>query len=178
MIILRSKIFSRKKEPKGIEKYKDYKEEDFDKMTRGQKLAALEEEDETANRNTNRYIVSKLGKYGLPSAGAGLIAGAVFGPKGTKVSSALSGAIGAGVIGGTVGALRGNYLANKRGHNRDKRTIALARRMDERARKTNRDDDDYEYRVKDSISRRKTEEAARSAAFNSAMAASNSYYYR
>lgn len=177
MIILRNKLYS-KKQPKGIKKYKEYKDEDFDKMTRGQKLRALEEEDETARRNTNKYVVSKASKYGLPAAAAGLIGGLALGPKGAKASSAIMGTIGAGTVGAAIGSLRGDYLANKRGHNRDKRTIALARRMDERARATNRDDDDYEYRVKDNISRRKAEEAARTAAINSSIAASNSFYYR
>lgn len=176
MIILRNKLYSRK-QPKGIKKYKEYKDEDFDKMTRGQKLRAIEEEDETARRNTNKYVVSKAGKYGLPAA-AGLIGGLALGPKGAKASSAIMGTLGAGTVGATIGSMRGQYLADKRGHNRDKRTIALARRMDERAREINRDDDDYEYRVKDNISRRRAEDAARVAAINSSIAASNSFYYR
>ena len=51
MIIVR-KLFSRHT-PKGLKKYKDYKDEDLDKMTKGQKLRALEEEDETAVKNSS-----------------------------------------------------------------------------------------------------------------------------
>ena len=54
MIIVR-KLFSRHT-PKGLKKYKDYKDEDLDKMTKGQKLRALEEEDETAVKNSNKYF--------------------------------------------------------------------------------------------------------------------------
>lgn len=36
MIILKRSLFSRHT-PKGLKKYKEYKDEDFDKMTKGQK---------------------------------------------------------------------------------------------------------------------------------------------
>lgn len=171
MIILRNKGFSRHT-PKNLEKYTKYTDEDLDNMTRGQKLRALEEEDEKAERNTKRYVNKKLKKY-VP---VGLVGGASLGllaPKGTKAGVAMMGGLLGGTLGAAGGVMRGESKAKEEGHNRDKRSIALARRIDERARARGRDDDDYEYRVKDNIRRRELEESARRAEVNSAIAAMN-----
>lgn len=161
MIVLR-KLYSRHT-PKGLKRYKEYKDEDFEKMTRGQKLRALEEEDETANSNTNKYIFKKLKKYIPVGAGVGALAGGVLAPKGFKTPAAIQlGLLGAGV--GTIaGITRGDSKAKKEGHNRDDRTMKLARRMDDFARRNHKDDDDYEFRVKDNIRSRKAAEDSRAA---------------
>ena len=52
------RLFSRHT-PKNLHKYKNY---DLENMSKGQLLRALEEEDEIAARNTNRYIAKKIKK--------------------------------------------------------------------------------------------------------------------
>lgn len=168
MIILR-KLFSRHT-PKKLKKYKEYKDEDLDNMTRGQKLRALEEEDETAAHNTQKYVNKKALKWGLSGAGAGAATlGAIAAktsPKGSKLAStataALTGTLAGGSLGTIIGAERGAKKATKEGHNRDKRTTKLARRMDDRAR-TRGQEDDYEYQNNSRIKSRKAEEEARAA---------------
>lgn len=160
MIIVR-KLFSRHT-PKGLKKYKDYKDEDLDKMTKGQKLRALEEEDETAVKNSNKYVYKKLKKYIPVGAAVGGTAMGIMASKGQRIPGAVAGAITGGVLGAAGGAMRGQYFANKEGHDRDKRTIRLARKMDENARK-NKIDDDFEDRVNSKIRTRKTAEDARAA---------------
>ena len=173
MIILRNKDFSRHT-PKNLEKYTEYTDEDLDKMTKGQKLRAREEEDEKAERNTKKYIYKKFKKY-IPIGAASGAALGLLAPKGAKGIVALQGGLVGGVLGAAGGAWRGSSKAKKEGHDRDDRSIALARRIDERARANGRDDDDYEYRVKDKIRQRRTEETARRAEINSAMAMYNTW---
>ena len=172
MILLR-RIFSRHT-PKGLKKYKEYYDEDLDKMTRGQKLRALEEEDETANDNTKKYIYKKLKKYVPIGAGVGALGGALLAPKGGKVLMGIQGGLVGGVLGGAAGSLRGEYKAKKEGHDRDKRTLRLARRFDDYARAHHKDDDDYEWRIKDNIRSRKAAEDARAARDYAAMSYYNS----
>lgn len=168
-----TKSFSRHT-PKNLKKYKDY---DLENMTRGQRLGALEEEDDTAAKNTNKYVAKKIKKHAGIGAGVGAIGGAILGAtggaKGAKMSSALMvgttlGLSGAG-LGIATGSARGQHIAKKEGHDRDNRTKRLARKMDEVARKKGQEDD-YEYRNNDRIRMRKSEEAARRAEHEARMA--------
>lgn len=158
MIVLRNKLFSRHT-PKKLKKYKEYRDEDLDNMTRGQRLRALEDEDETAAENTGKYVNKKALKWGLAGAGTGVVAGGAL-------SRSVPGALALGLIGGTggaaIGAIRGEHFADKEGHNRDKRTKKLARRIDDRARMRGQEDD-YEYQNNSRIKARKSEEEARAA---------------
>lgn len=172
MILLRNKEFSRHT-PKNLKKYERNSDEDIDKMSRGQRLRALEAEDETAATNTNKYVAKKIKKH----AGIGVAGGAVLGAalgKGARAAGALTGAASGALTGVVTGSLRGAYVADKEGHNRDKRTKRLARRMDDRARKL-KQEDDYEYQNNSRIKQRKTEEMARTAAVNSTIAAANTW---
>ena len=162
MIILRSKEFSRHT-PDNLKKYKKYEEEDIAKMTRGQKLRALEEEDETARDNTRKYVHKKWKKYIPIGAGVGAVGGALIAPKGSKVIVGANGALAGGLAGLVGGEWRGTSKAAKEGHDRDKRSIKLARRFDDYARKKHKEDDDYEFRVKDNIKARRAAEDARAA---------------
>lgn len=172
MIILKRSLFSRHT-PKGLKKYKEYKDEDFDKMTKGQKIRALEEEDATARDNTNKYLVKKVVKWAPAGALAVGIPAAIVSRKGEKLVNGLAGGFTGGIGGATIGAIRGQYFADKEGHNRDKRSLKLARRLDENARK-NHLDDDFEYRVKDNIRARQAAEDARMARDYAAMSYYNS----
>lgn len=159
MIILR-KLFSRHT-PKNLKKYERNSDEDIEKMSKGQRLRALEKEDKTAADNTNSYVVKKGLKWGTAGTLAGAAAGAGL-AKGARGTGAIAGAIIGGSTGTAIGSLRGEHFADKEGHNRDKRTKKLARRMDEVARRKG-EDDDYEYRNNDRIRLRKSEEEARAA---------------
>ena len=104
MIIVR-KLFSRHT-PKGLKKYKDYKDEDLDKMTKGQKLRALEEEDETAVKNSNKYVYKKLKKYIPVGAAVGGTAMGIMAGKGQRIPGAVAGALTGGILGAAGGAMR------------------------------------------------------------------------
>lgn len=159
MIILR-KLFSRHT-PKNLKKYERNSDEDIENMSKGQRLKALEKEDKIAADNTNSYVVKKGLKWGTAGTLAGAATGALVG-KGARPQTALALGIGGAGLGTAIGALRGEHFADKEGHNRDKRTKRLARRMDDIARRRG-EDDDYEYRNNDRIRLRKSEEEARAA---------------
>lgn len=159
MIIQR--LFSRHT-PKNLIKYKNYDDEDFEKMSRGDKLRALDLEDSTANKNTSKYIIKKIKKHGSIGAGAGALIGAGLTGKGNRAAGAVLGGLNGGLVGLMTGTLRGDYIAGKEGHNRDKRTLALARKID-RYEKSKGRDDDFEIRTRDKIAARKAMEAARDA---------------
>lgn len=162
MIILRTNLYSRHT-PKHLKKYKEYKDEDMEKMTRGQKLRALEKEDETAQDNTRKYVHKKWKKYIPVGAGVGAVGAGLLAPKGSKGLGALYGSLLGAGFGTVAGEWRGQSKARKEGHDRDKRSINLARKFDDYARSHHKDDDDYEFRVKDNIKSRKAAEDARAA---------------
>lgn len=134
MIVLKRSLYSRHT-PKNLIKYKEYRDEDFDKMTKGQKLRALEKEDSDAQANTTKYGVKKLLKWGPAGAIALAAPAAVIAGKGHRFSGALAGGLTGAMIGSTIGYARGEHFARKEGHDRDRRSLRLARRMDENARK-------------------------------------------
>lgn len=159
------KEFADKKKPKGLRKYKDY---DGSKMTKAQQRAAIEEEDETAEYNTGRY----RSKYGWKGAGHGAGTGAGIGAgvglwlnKGGDVRSkalgaaggAALGAVHGGLLGGGIGVAVGESKANKDGHNRDQRSIKLARKFDEANAKRGIDSE-LEYQHQRDIRDRRREE--------------------
>lgn len=172
MILLRNKEFSRHT-PKNLKKYERNSDEDIDKMSRGQRLRALDTEDEIAAANTSKYVAKKIKKHAGIGAAGGAVLGAALG-KGARAGGALMGAAGGALTGVVTGSMRGAYMADKEGHNKDKRTTKLAKRMDERARKL-KQDDDYEYQNKNRIKQRQIEQLAGSAAINSSIAAANSW---
>ena len=169
-MIIKRREFSRHT-PKNLKKYKDY---DVENMSKGQRLQALEEEDNTAAKNTEKYAWKKIKKHAGIGAGGGAIIGAAL-PTGVGAKERLimagTGALLGGTLGLVTGDARGRKKAREEGHDRDDRTRKLARRMDEVARKKGQDDD-YEYRNNDRIRMRKAEEAARRA---EAYAANASY---
>lgn len=149
--------------PDRLIKYKNYKDEDFDKMSRGDKMRAIDLEDDQARRNTNKYIWKKVKKHGGVGAAGGATLGAALGGKGVRVASGVLGGITGGLVGVATGSLRGQYIADREGHNRDKRALSLARRIDKRSKVLGRDDDDYELRQRDKIQTRMAQEEARRA---------------
>jgi ElaB/YqjD/DUF883 family membrane-anchored ribosome-binding protein len=117
-------------EPSGLKKYKDY---DGKKMTKAQQREAIEEEDEIAEHNTGRYRRKHGWRgagigAGVGAVGLGLLSRAAGQP---AVPGALYGGAMGGILGGAVGVSRGEKKAKKAGHDRDKRTIKLARKFDE-----------------------------------------------
>lgn len=159
MIIQR--LFSRHT-PKGLIKYKNYNDEDLEKMTKGEKLRAIEIEDATAAKNSDRYAIKKIKKHAGIGALGGAALGAALGRKGDRIPMALATGLVGGVTGVVTGDARGRYIADKEGHNRDKRALSLARKID-RFEKSKGRDDDFEVRTKDRIMNRQAMQAARDA---------------
>ena len=152
MILFRQRQFSEK--PSGLKKYKNY---DGSKMTKAQQRAAIEEEDSIAAHNAGRYR-SKHGWKGAGiGAGVGLATGALLGPKGAKAGFGAYGALAGGTIGGTFGAIHGDEKAKKEGHDRDKRSLRLARRFDDENAKRGIESE-LEYQRKRDIHDRRKEE--------------------
>ena len=145
--------------PSNLEKYRNISDEEIKKMTRGQKLRYLEEEDEKAGRNEERYKFKKGKKWGIAGAATLGSLGALSSRKG-KVGAAIYGAAFGGLLGTAMGRARGSEKAKLEGHDRDKITLKNSRRFDDISRKLNQDDD-YESFANRMRKDRKTYEMAR-----------------
>lgn len=111
------------------EKYRKLKDSELRDMTPGQRMKALEQEYEKAERN--RKKVARVPKALSTLTGAGL--GALVGSK--AGAGAAAGAITGGLMGYEGGSMLGNYVAEKKGHDPEKRIRKLARRIDRVTRK-------------------------------------------
>lgn len=145
--------------PSNLEKYRNVSDEEIKKMTRGQKLRYLEEEDEKAGRNEEKYKSKKGKKWGLAGAAVLGTMGALSSKKG-KLGAAVYGGLTGGLLGTMVGRARGSEKAKLEGHDRDKITLKNSKRLDNIARKLNQDDD-YESFANRLKKDRKTYEMAR-----------------
>lgn len=112
------------------EKYRKFKDSELRDMTPGQRLKAIEQEYEKAERN--REKVARLPKTLSALGGAGL--GALVGSK-TGAGAATAGVITGGLMGYEGGRMLGDYVAKRKGHDSDKRIRKLARRIDRVTRK-------------------------------------------
>ena len=111
------------------EKYRKLKDSELRDMTPGQRMKALEQEYEKAERN--REKVARLPKTLSALGGAGL--GALVGSK--TGAGATAGVITGGLMGYEGGRMLGDYVAKRKGHDSDKRIRKLARRIDRVTRK-------------------------------------------
>jgi hypothetical protein len=145
--------------PNNLEKYRNVSDEEIKKMTRGQRLRYLEEEDEKAGRNEERYKVKKAMKWGLAGA-ATLGTLSALASKKSRGSAAFHGALMGGLTGSIIGNARGSEKAKLEGHDRDKITLKNSRRFDDISRKLNQDDD-YESFANRMRKDRKTYEMAK-----------------
>ena len=158
MFTIKRKLYSRHT-PKNLERYKNLSEEDIEKMSRGQRLRYLEEEDEKAARNEDRYKSKKRRKWGIAGAAALGTLGALASKK-SKVGAAIYGGLTGAAIGSMIGQARGSEKAKKEGHDRDKITLKNSRQLDKIARRLNQDDD-YESLANRMKKNRETYEMAK-----------------
>ena len=145
MFIIKRKLFSRHT-PKNLEEYRKISDKDIEKMSRGERLRYLEEEDEKAGRNEGKYRSNKAKKWGIAGAATLGTLGALASKK-SKVGSAIYGGLAGGAIGSIIGQGRGSKKAKEEGHDRDKITLRNSRQLDDVARKL-KQEDDYESTAK------------------------------
>lgn len=158
MFIIKRKLYSRHT-PKDLEEYRKVSDKEIEKMSRGERLRYLEEEDEKAGRNEERYRSKKAKKWGIAGAATLGTLGAIASKK-SKVGAAIYGGLTGGAIGSIIGQGRGSEKAKKEGHNRDKITLENSRRLDKIAKRLNQDDD-YESSANRMKKNRETYEMAK-----------------
>ena len=158
MFIIKSKLYSRHT-PKDLEEYRKVSDKEIEKMSRGERLRYLEEEDEKAGRNEERYRSKKAKKWGIAGAATLGTLGAIASKK-SKVGAAIYGGLTGGAIGSIIGQGRGSEKAKKEGHDRDKITLENSRRLDKIAKRLNQDDD-YESSANRMKKNRETYEMAK-----------------
>jgi hypothetical protein len=158
MFTIKRKLYSRHT-PKDLEEYRKVSDKDIEGMTRGQRLRYLEEEDEKAGRNEERYKSKKGKKWGIAGAATLGTLGAIA-SKRSKVGAAIYGGLAGGAIGSMIGRARGSEKAKLEGHDRDKISLKNSRQLDEVARRLNQDDD-YESSANKMKKNRETYEMAK-----------------
>jgi uncharacterized protein YcfJ len=100
-------------------------------MTQGQRLGFLAAETEKAHRNHDK--IAKPWKYAGLGTGAAL--GGVLGKVASGKGAAATAAVAGGLLGYEAGSVLGSRRAKKKGHDPEKRSERLARRLDRIARK-------------------------------------------
>ena len=147
MIIFSENFYSRHT-PSGLSSY-SFENQDPKTLTSSQKKALIEKAYETAEENLSQYQLNKALKYGaIGGIGAGTLA-AMLSKEG-RLGEALLGGLAGVAVGGSIGAVRGDHIGRKEGHDPEKRAERLARKYDNyvRSNKIKREADDYELYAK------------------------------